>query len=224
MNRRGIIWGSLYGARAFFFIAFLGEKLSPDSYLYGRGRAAWSSPALALSGYLGGYPGVCMAGILGAAWLGYVVGRNSPYVFGPAILALSPPGWYTIQPSADACGAASVVALRDRKGTILIVGMVAFFHLEAALCVAAARIVGSRIPIRMDALVFGMGAVACLGQWHMQVRYFLPGLALLALSARKAFLGRSSNPSIHRSTICSPHSGYPSRKSDWERWHSSQYS
>jgi hypothetical protein len=57
------------------------------------------------------------------------------------------------------------------------------------LVILGARFVGKYLPVRMDVAAIGMGVVACFSAhiqrygtpaFHFQMRYFLPGIALLA--------------------------------------------
>jgi hypothetical protein len=178
-------WGFLFALRAAIYIYIVGGRLTPDSGLYARGRAWWSSPATAFAGHLAGYQGVCLAGIAGSFALGALVARNSHGILPPLAVALLPPGWYSMQPSADSSGAAACVYLTGKPWRNSFLLVVALFHLEASLVILGARVVGRWIAIRMDVLAIGMGALA---QWHptfhFQMRYFLPGLALLAIGRR----------------------------------------
>lgn len=211
---RPITWGILYGLRAFLFIHFLGERLTPDTRLYSEGRAAWSSPVCAMAGYLAGYVGVVVVGVVGAAWLGWLVARNSRNMVATFLLGISPPGWYTIQPSADAAGSASAVWACSRPWRYRYLVLVAAFHLEAALVLLGCRIVGRFTSLRLDFAAIGMGVVACLGQWHIQVRYLLPGAALLA-SGRKRFSLRSSEVCTIQLIPCSKTSVSPYLRPRW---------
>lgn len=201
---RAYVWGILYAFRAFFFIHFLGERLTPDTRLYSEGRAAWSSPALALSGAIAGYTGVCLVGIAGSFALGWIVARNSRGILPPLAVALCPPGWYTIQPSADAAGAAASVWSCTRPWRNYYVGIVAAFHLEAALVILGARFVWRYCSLRLDIAAIGMGALA---QWHptfhFQVRYFLPGIALLASAESLRLFGYLYSSDRSFSECCS---------------------
>lgn len=192
-----------YAGRAALFILLFREHLTPDTAEYSSGHStiAWiSSPITSLAGLVAGYQGVCVVGIVGAAALGWIVASYSHSVYRPLFLAASPPGWYTIQPSADAMGAASACVAWRHSDRRLLVFMVGLFHLEAALAIVGARIVRRYVPIRGDLLVIAAGGVACLIQWHIQVRYLLPGLAILAsASARKTSYGMSLHHSIRHS-------------------------
>lgn len=188
---RPLLWGSLYGIRAAIYIYIVGGYLTPDTGLYARGNAAWSSPITALSGGIAGLQGVRMAGIAGAFALGSIVARNSRGLLVPTALALSPPGWYAMEPSADASGATASAWAVGRPWRYSYLVLVASFHLEAALVILGARIVWRYCSLRVDFVATGMGAIACLAQWHIQIRYLLPGLALLACN-RRTFSERSS--------------------------------
>ena len=176
--------GSLYAIRAAIYIYVFGGRLTPDSGLFARGKAAWSSPAGALAGYVAGWQGVCVFGIVGSYALGFVVARNSRGILPAAALALSPPGWYSMEPSADAAGAAAAAWSVGRPWRYSYLVVVASFHLEAALVILGTRLVWRYCSLRMDLVATGMGAIACLAQWHIQARYLLPGLALMACNRR----------------------------------------
>lgn len=194
------VWGILYALRAAIYIYVVGGRLTPDSGLYAQGKAAWSSPVAALAGSIAGYQGVCLVGIAGAFALGSIVARNSRGILAPTALALSPPGWYAMEPSADAAGAAGATWAVSRPWRYSYLVLVASLHLEAALVILGSRIVGRYIPLRLDFVATGMGALACLAQWHIQVRYLLPGVALIA-SHRLTFCKRSSEDSTNQRTL-----------------------
>lgn len=192
-----------YAGRAALFIFLFRERLTPDTgeYASGHSAIAWiSSPITSFAGLVAGYTGICVVGIVGAAALGWIVASYSHSVYRPLFLAASPPGWYTIQPSADAIGAASAcISWRnpDRRLLVLLVGLC---HLEAALAIVGARIVRRYVRIRGDLLVIAAGGMACLIQWHIQIRYLLPGLAILAsASVLKTSSGMSLRHYIRRS-------------------------
>lgn len=84
-----------------------------------------------------------------------------------------------MQASADAAGAAAAAA----SGKLRLVSafiLTSFFHLEAGLVVLGSGLLG-RFGIRWRGIPLVMGAIACLAQWHLQVRYLLPGAAMLAV-------------------------------------------
>lgn len=199
--------GTAYAGRTAIFSVFLGERLTPDTGLYSSGHSAlaWSSsPVLSLAGFVAGFYGVLVVGILASYWLGWLVASHSGSVSSSAILAISPPGWYTIQPSADSAGAAaSIVAWNHPRNRWLLV-MVGFFHIEASLVVLGSRIVGRYVPVRGDVLAIAMGVVACISHLHIQVRYLLPGAAILASGlGRRTFCGTWSLPFTRRSITSS---------------------
>lgn len=86
-----------------------------------------------------------------------------------------------MQAAVDAVGAGvGLAAVKSQRAntTALLVALTLLCHLESGLCVllvVAARSVGIRRDGRVALLG---GVVACLGQWHVQARYLLPGLAI----------------------------------------------
>jgi hypothetical protein len=177
---------TLFAARAAYLIFDRREVLYPDTFLFASGRAAWSSPCGAFAGFLFGMPGLRVFGLLGTtalalcfAWHVYGTKRRNLRVMALYVL---PPGWYTMQAAADAGGAAaSLAATKTRQGyaQAALLALTALIHLEAALvllCVLVARRLGFR---RDGRVALAAGTLACLAQWHVQVRYLLPGLAIV---------------------------------------------
>jgi hypothetical protein len=125
--------------------------------------------------------GVMLFGFAGTTALAFVLYRSANWM-SAAIVFMAPPGWYTMQASADAAGAAS--AAYPGFSIFLRIVLSAFLHLEAALVV-----LGSWLPrrcgIRWVFVPLLMGVVACVAQRHLQVRYFLPGMAMLAAGVRQ---------------------------------------
>jgi len=186
LSRRSVAWGSLYGIRAAIYIYVFGGRLTPDSGLFSHGGGWYSSPALALAGYLAGWQGVCVAGIAGAVALGSIVARYSHGYMAPTAVALLPPGWYAMEPASDAAGAAAAAWSYSRPWSRYHLALLASLHVEAALVVCCARCLWSLCAVRGGTAALGAGVVA---QWHpayhFQMRYFLPGLAMLAIEERE---------------------------------------
>jgi len=186
MRRWPLAWSVVYGLRAAVFGLLLGEVLVPDTSLYVDGRAWWSSPFLAAFGVLGGLTAVQLVAVGGASLVGWIVGTASRWWWGLAVF-LSPPGWYLIQAGADGVGSAGAgfaARLLERRRSGLVASIaVAALHLEAGLVCACIALVGGDRRTRM-AVSIAAGAGACVGQWHLQVRYFLPGLVYCAVVAR----------------------------------------
>lgn len=175
MNWKGAtIWGTIFSLRAVPMVFIVGESLTPDTSEYARGAASWSSPVGALAGYTFGLTGVRVFGVIGAVLLGALVGGYSRRWWMPALVFLSPPGWYAMQASADAAGSMAMgVAIRSRDSWAWI--PVCAFHLEAGLCCGLAFLVRRMgFQVRYIGLVGGL--IACIAEYHFQVRYFLPGV------------------------------------------------
>lgn len=180
-RRLAASYGVLYGLRAAVFVLGLHEHLVPDTLAFAAGRSSWSSLAAATLGALFGRPGVDALAIAASAALGALLGLYTPRWWLPGLLALSPPGWYLIQASADAAGSLAALILyrkgRSRRERLLSLGAVAAFHAEAALVFALVSTVGgTRRRITLAGLAGGGIACGLMVDW--QARYFLPGLTL----------------------------------------------
>jgi len=180
-----IVANCLFLTRALYAIYANGEALYPDTFEYANGSAYWSSPILALSGYTGGLQAVRIIGLFGTVLLATIFGITTygKKRMGLRLLALYllPPGWYTMQPAADALGAGlSLATLKTTRRNIILplLGLVFSAHLVAGL-ITVLVLVLRRIGNRHDGAAGLVGGIAaCLGEDHLQVRYFLPGLAV----------------------------------------------
>jgi hypothetical protein len=156
--------------------------LTPDTKEYAHGQAAWSSLFGAAAGYLYGGIGIQALGIFGATLLGVMLGYSSNHSWTPGLLFVSPPGWYTVQASVDALGAAvAIIAYRqghNRRERLSYLPVVASAHSVAALGFLLVTLAHDRRRIRL-ATAFFAGGVACALMVHFQVRYFLTPLSLL---------------------------------------------
>lgn len=183
MGRRkwGIIWGLTFGIRASVAIFWLGEKLIPDTYEYSHGQAWWSSPLGAGVGYLYGLRGLQFFGVISAIALGVLLGISSRVSWWPGLIFLSPPGWYSMQPGVDSGGAfAAGLANRSTRNHLALGIAVSTVHLEAGLVYLFSSVVKTWRPAwNYSGLVGGVGA--CIGEYHFQARYFLPGLVMLVV-------------------------------------------
>lgn len=128
--------------------------------------------------------GIKVLGILGATTLGALLGRWSRHWILPAVIFLSPPGWYTIQASVDAMGAASVLAAyrlgRTRKDRYWAIAPVSAVHLVAGLGLLFVTTLDGGWRRRLLATLLA-GIFACSLMAHVQVRYFLPALTTTVL-------------------------------------------
>jgi len=172
-----------YSLRAGIFVYGFHEVLVPDTREFSSCSAGWSSPSAAATGCIAGYPGLQVYGVVGAAILGFAVGWYGCSLLRAAVLALSPPGWYAIQAATDAFGAGvGVVAYHKRRAVALgLYIAVGLLHLESLLCYLPALALRryTRLPewiVACSVVIAGVGA--CIAQWHIQVRYLLPGVAL----------------------------------------------
>jgi len=178
---RSVSSALLFGIRAAFFVYLIGEILVPDTSEYARGSACWSSPIGCGVGSLFGLQGIRIYGVIGALAFGALLGLATNLrrrILGVYVL---PPGWYTIQASVDAAGAAiAFLALRSTRPrtTLALLVLTLCAHLVAFL-VCLFVVVCRRFGIRHDGTCALIGGVlACLGEWHLQARYLLPGLAV----------------------------------------------
>lgn len=154
-------------------------RLVPDSQEYASGKAWWSSSAAALAGLLGGWTGVCVLALLATTSLGFVLGLRAGMVRSGLIFCV-PPSWYTVEPSAESIGAlAAILSLGAGPLSVIVVSGA---HLVAGLSVAAIRLGRKLTNVPMGLLALATGTMACLGEWHLQVRYFLPGLCVWAVT------------------------------------------
>jgi len=156
---------------------FAGGRLVPDTASYAVGGSSWSSPLLAGAGLVGGIVAVRAVAAASALALAFVVSRAG---WGwPFVLLVLPAGWSMLVAGADAAGAVASTSIVGRRARWI--PLVALVHLEAALVLVAVT-VAARVGVRWSAgAALAAGAGACVGQWHMQARYFLPGLAILAV-------------------------------------------
>lgn len=184
---------TLFGSRTVVFIYVLHARLVPDTAEYASGSAAWSSPLASLAGRIAGSAGVDVFAIVSSAVLGYLVCRWSGRGAGRRTFALYalPPSWATAFPGADAAGAAAAPVAARRPALLL---LVAACHLEAAFVVALfrlARRLGGRGRGTDVAVCGASGLMACFGPtlltgrlgFHLQTRYWLPGLAIVLTGA-----------------------------------------
>ena len=173
-----LFFAGIFGLRAGLAIYFLGEKLTPDSAEFSHGKGGWSSLLAAGMGSIGGSTAVKIWGITGAIALGFIAGKWGKKA--GFLIFFLPPGLYTMQPSADAWGAASVGLLYTklrRNPTVREAIPIASFHLESYLVVCFSRVL-ERCGIRSRYIGLVGGGIACIGEWHFQARYFLPGLVI----------------------------------------------
>jgi len=171
---RRFIVAFCFGLRAFLLVYFAGQRLVPDTSLYARGAACWSSPVACTVGDTFGTAGLSVLGVASATALGYVIGNRSWKLI--AFVGLLPWGWYASEPAADGIGALAAAA---SGFTLWTVPFVALFHLQAALVVGFVWTFKRWVPVRYLGLAAGI--VSCLRQWHVQVRYLLPGALIYAL-------------------------------------------
>lgn len=179
--------GVAFGVRTLLFLLIFHESLTPDSSLYARGRACWSSPVAAAVGSVAGWTGLAVLSFLGSVALGAVLGGRVRRLGALAALWAAPPSWYTVQAAADSAGGAAV-GLGYRESSSLLrevasCAVVAGFHLVAGLACGYCCLLRRVAPVwysRFPSLALGSGVIACLGQWHLQVRYFLPGMIVWA--------------------------------------------
>lgn len=182
MRRGACIWGLIFGTRAALAIFFLGERLIPDTSEYAHGRAWWSSPLGAIVGSFTGMMGLRIFGVVTAIGVGVLVGAFSKRWWIPGAIFLSPPGWYTMQPAVDSGGAiAAGLANRSKSRHYLAMGIaVSSVHLAAGLVYLFSAMVKNVRPAwNWAGCVGGIGA--CLGEYHFQARYFLPGVVMLVV-------------------------------------------
>jgi hypothetical protein len=178
-----VVAAMIYGARA---------HLEPDTALYGRGEASWSSPVVALVGLLAGPSGVRTIAFVAAAALLTVVALRSSWS-GLLAVALLPTGWSLMYAGADAAGALAAL-LFIRRLTLQRAAVVALFHLEAGLCYACA-VVASRLGFRASSTIaLVAGVAACVAQWHVQTRYLLPGVVMVAAGGSSERSERADEP------------------------------
>jgi hypothetical protein len=173
---------TLFSARAIPAIFLLKDHLTPDSYEFAHGAASWSSPLAALFGHFWGYLGIEIFGTLGAIFLGLLSGSYS-WRFS-LLLFLSPPGWYAMQASADAAGAAAAGIASDRNFRMVYTLPIAAFHLEAGLVYLFCAL-ASKIRITWPCVAIIGGVFACIAQHHWQTRYLLPGVLIWAARSRR---------------------------------------
>lgn len=177
-------WAVAYGARAIVFVVLWHAHLVPDTNDFSHGRSWWSSPLSAAAGSIAGRAGVETVAVVACVALGAAVAFYSrrlsdhPGRWTTALFA-SPPAFFAFVASADAAGAAGCLyTVVTRRWWLL--PAVAALHLEAA-CVGGLCLLCSRLGVgRMGAVGVVGGVIACLGQWNLQTRYFLPGAALVA--------------------------------------------
>jgi len=184
-QRRPVAFAILYGIRAGIFIWHFHEKLTPDTAEFAHGLASWSSLVAATAGKIAGVEGVRVFGLIGAISLGWLLGKYTRG-FVPLIIFLLPPGWYSIQASADAAGAAAgLLAIRARGPKIERVAAVSAFHAAGGLVFAASAIFCGRGKWGRFAPILASG-LCCLLMVHFQMRYFLPGIVIYAAIAYPA--------------------------------------
>jgi hypothetical protein len=172
-----LAWALSYAVRSLVTIVLLHGRLVPDSAEYAAGRAWWSSPLTALAGHLAGMRGVETVAVAASGALGYLVAARAPRQRWSVALFLFPGSWFAGFPGADALGAATLVAVYRSSRQL---GVAAAAHLVAGLvglCVVLAARVSDR-HLGAVAVLAGLGA--CVGQWHWQTRYLLPGAAIVA--------------------------------------------
>jgi len=156
-------------------------RLEPYTTLFAHGQAAWSSPAAAIAGIIGGRTGVqifaCISALLLGGILGYRLG-----LLAPIGVLLSPPGWSIGYAGADAAGAFGSTFLFEYKWLWLITGVL---HLEAFL-VCLTVYIYTRFSLRFVGVVaIGVGMIPQALFFHIQIRYLLPGVVLFVLWRRR---------------------------------------
>jgi len=186
-----------YAFVAAYAVIGLGVELQPDTASYSSGGSGWSSAISAMLGGLGGRVALDVIGIGGAVLLGVVVAREGGYGRSCGLLAAMTlaPHFPGLCASPDALGAAAAVYAypRLRPGRPLI-SVTALVHLQAA-CVLLVVDLGRRAGVKWHglALLAGVGSIVALALIglavgvrpdELQVRYLLPGAAILAAYAR----------------------------------------
>lgn len=192
-----VVSAALYGILGLGWIIGEGVELVPDTASYAHGGSAWSSPFAAIAGLVAGRAGLRVIGLVGALALGWIVAS-----FGGTLRALLlllalvvSPVPFAFCASPDALAAAlTVVAYAWSRRDGRAGWWVAFFHLEAALCLLVGGAVQRVLRVRTPAfvLVAGVGAIVALAildrllgvtPTELQLRYLLPGLAVYATFA-----------------------------------------
>jgi len=186
-NRWIYVGAALFGLRAAVMVFVAHERLVPDSYEYAHGYGWWlfSSASASTAGILGGWTAVSVYGVLGASVLGGLIGRYSPPATAGLRLCIAfllPPSLYTMQPSADAFGAAGALYATRLRSFACIPALfcVALLHMVAALAVAC-EWVGRRLDLPYGVGAFAGGLVGCGMMLDFQMRYFLPALVIGAV-------------------------------------------
>lgn len=181
-NGQFILSGLMWGIRSSLAVWFFNERLVPDTAEFSAGHACWSSPVACASGFVAGHAGVSVVSCLGSFALGFLLLACGGSWFRALLVWVSPVGWYSISDGMDASGSAGVVYV-VHKGwkSSWAFCFLALLHLQSALVygfVVVCRRFG--ISARVDYLAIGAGLISMLGEWHVQIRYLLPGLALWA--------------------------------------------
>lgn len=155
-------------------------RLIPDTQLYAESDriARRSSPFMATVGLLFGYLGVqitalVFAGILGAVMTHYV---NTRWAIALAVL---PCGWAIGLAGADSMGTVGAVLAMVNPWFLPLAGV---FHVQAALVAGLCfwyRASGGSFRY-VPLLALSGSLICCLYQWHLQTRYFMPGVAIAA--------------------------------------------